>query len=381
METSLGKKPYKFVPFNQTKRSETVVHNKFVSGTFSGKFKITIKTLTPIHISASIKNIENKELINKFIRTDGKIVIPGSSLKGMIRSIFEAISSCTPSLPNNTKALESALPNKKEDKCDDSKNLCPSCSVFGMAHESVGYKSKIVFSQFNLKNQRPDSFENIKLPAFKAPFSDYPRYKENYNPTNKPKCFMNVPKGYGNERIYYADLLDNEEKYDTFTKSEYFKLIEGNYDRSIKFRGRKFYLHNIDGWKNLIVQNKGKFEKYEMIKKGQEFNGFITFENLSEEELSILALVFSFGSGDNFKYKLGYAKPAYFGSVDINVDEIINGRFNKINMDSELLQKLADNYKNQVPKETKYSINKLAEILSTLDMGKSWEDNNGYKVY
>ena len=387
METSLGSKPYKFVPLTNTieRNSCNNYLGENYNNLYSGKFKISIKCLTPVHIGQGTVHIgqgtvhiDKIGVINDFMRKNGEIVIPGSSFKGMLRSIYEAASlSCSPKLPNNCKKLKNALPNNDLNMCSDINNLCPTCSVFGFVNGSNAKKSKLRFSEFTLINGNNDSLELKKIPPLQSPFKDYPKF----NPINMPNCFNSKTKNYGNERLYYADLLNNEEEYNNLTKDKYLKLISGNNNRTLKFRGRKFYLHNVQH------QEEGNNSiRFETVKKGSIFKGELFFDGLTEREMSILAYVLSFGTNDNFKYKIGYGKPAYFGSIEINVDEISTklypeNNIDKNNIDKNKLTLLADNYKNNASEDLKVSLNKLSCILSNLELGKSWPNVNGHKVY
>lgn len=366
METLLGQKPYKFIPLNKNIVRDGAKNQNL----YSGKFEISIKTLTPIHIGQGTVHIEEGKVIHDFMRKNGEIVIPGSSFKGMIRSIFEAASeSCSPSLPNNNKDLEKGLPNETIDICSKIDNLCPTCSVFGIVNSAQCKKSKLRFSEFVLVDSAKDKIKNYSLPRMESPFKDYPKINNMHSFRNK--------KGYGNERLYYADLLENEEDYDNFDKDTYYRMIQNNEHRSIKFRGRKFYLHNI----NNQEQSKNDSEKFEMVEKDNIFKGQLIFEGLTRYEMSILAYILSFGTNDDFKYKIGYGKPAYFGSIKINVDSIHKYHLCTQEISEEILTNLADEYFSNASDNLKEILEKLKLILSNLTLGNSWPVTGGIKSY
>lgn len=372
-ETSLGKKPYKFVPLTESiEREKFTHHNEYSKNTFSGKIDITIKTLTPIHIGQGTYEIKGGKAVKSFIKRNGKLVIPGSSIKGMLRSIYEAITpSCTPKLPNSFRPLEAALPNKKEDVCTGGdEQLCPSCSVFGTTNGVFGYKCKLRISEFNIYSILKNNTEDISLPNFQQPFKPYPN-------NNKLKIFVDYynkkgKRDYGNERLYYADFFGkNEGKYDGFTKGEYFRKVEEQgIHRPIKFRGRKFYLHNVN------YQEQGNSKGcilYEMVKKDVEFNGSINFENLTERELS--ALCVALGIGSSYKFKIGYGKPAYFGSIEIKVNNVVDYKqryTGKSTISMELLEEMANKYKYGCNSDIKVALEKLEDILSNTASGPKW---------
>ena len=379
METMLGKKPYKFVPFNkEISRTNPIRHNgENNKKAYSGKLKITIETFTPIHIGQGSYSFDKAGVIVNFIRRNNRITIPGSSFKGMLRSVYEAFSeSCTPALPNKCKELENAFPNHHIDMCDDKNNLCPTCSVFGMVNGHNSYKSKLRFGDFTLEDDEKTSIQFIKMPALKAPFTTYPEFDDN----NRPHCFTPKTTGYGNERLYYADLLDSEEAYDNFKKADYFSMINGNTQRNIKFRGRKFYLHNDDETKQMRNNDKNA-KRYEMVSVGKKFTGEIIFQDLSQKELAILALSLSLADEDNFKYKIGYGKPAYYGSIKITIDNVINSRYNKDSISLQSLKEFANDYKNNASENLKISIEKLSKILTNTKLGPEWTAIDGNRCY
>ena len=385
METSLGSKPYKFVPLIGRVDIQTSINQdgSKLDKLYSGRLKIDIKVLTPVHIGQGNCRVENNKLVMNFMRRNERIVIPGSSIKGLIRSIYESISeSCSPMLPNHYMPLAVALPNKRQNTCKEIKRLCPTCSVFGMISSQGGYKSKLRFSEFKLTSEEKKSLMLENLPKLETPFKSYPE------PTTI-KCFntgQEKRKGkaiYGNERLYYADLGLEEEEYNQLTKMDYYKLInEYGENRNIKFRGRKFYLHNLRET-SLEKEDSKNDIQYEMVKVGSSFSGDINFELLTEKELAILSL--ALGVGQAYKYKIGYAKPAYYGSIELEVKEVKDSvtRYGmSSNLSLDVLKGMANKYKEQANSEVKIAINKLEEILTARVVGPAWEKSQmGNKTY
>lgn len=150
-------KPYDFVPFLKCE----VYKEK---GELEGEIPLRIRTLTPVHIFSGRYNVkDNKTIYKTFIRTNGEIIIPGTSFKGCIRSIAEAISySC---LSPSVKLDKRRLVVKKHDK--DKK--CIICDMFG----SMGFKSKIQISDFIKKSGKMDI---IPLPPSYSPNPNSPYY-------------------------------------------------------------------------------------------------------------------------------------------------------------------------------------------------------------
>ena len=93
-QTFLKDKPYEFVPLLRECRKEKYFgHHVIEEDTYAGKLKLKLTTLSPLHIGGGDRDYdENGNVIVKQMCRNGKAVIPGSSLKGAVRSIAEAVS-------------------------------------------------------------------------------------------------------------------------------------------------------------------------------------------------------------------------------------------------------------------------------------------------
>ena len=86
--------------FCQTPVSYTHLDVYKRQGTYSGSIELEIETLTPLFIRGPLKKSDNDSWKTKTARhryqsyqgTDGRPVIPGSSIRGMLRTIVEVIS-------------------------------------------------------------------------------------------------------------------------------------------------------------------------------------------------------------------------------------------------------------------------------------------------
>lgn len=130
------------LPDNVTRKSPTghhCYHNNHISGQIIG----TIKALSPIHIGSGIidlaENIgitdQSVTLIKTAVRRGNNVVIPGSSLKGTIRSVAEAITkSCVCKVDRERVHLP-----RRYKECDRKNNLCVVCRMFG----ALGFQGNI----------------------------------------------------------------------------------------------------------------------------------------------------------------------------------------------------------------------------------------------
>ena len=84
-----GRAPYNFVPLNEEiVGAESVLElnfNRYHKDRFSGYIDFELETVTPLYIRRESESSE-------FFSIDGKVKIPGSSMRGMIRTIIEIIS-------------------------------------------------------------------------------------------------------------------------------------------------------------------------------------------------------------------------------------------------------------------------------------------------
>jgi CRISPR/Cas system CSM-associated protein Csm3 (group 7 of RAMP superfamily) len=168
-------------------------------------------------------------------------LIPGTSLKGVIRSVAEAASNSCFTLPNRLcyemQTLEYSLP-KGFYTCKDPANLCPACRLFGMLNKGEVFAGNVsVHDALASTSQTPDY---ITLAILSAP---KPRHKSFYskNP-NEP------------------DLTP---------------------------RGRKFYYHRPKG---VLAreQKDGQNKTVKAVKPKTEFCFEVEYSNLTQQDLDLL---------------------------------------------------------------------------------------------
>ena len=131
-------KPFAFVPLpKRVNRRKPIGHDQYRDGHISGQIHGTIEALSPIHIGSGIIDIgQDVELIKTAVRTGGNIVIPGSSIKGAIRSVAEAISeSCVCKVSSRVRG---AVP-REFSECRRKEYLCVACRMFG----AMGFQGNI----------------------------------------------------------------------------------------------------------------------------------------------------------------------------------------------------------------------------------------------
>lgn len=139
---------YKFVPFPGR------VDSFRKEGNLTGRIKLKITTLAPLFISSGYEDSTGDQLFRSFEQLDNKPVIPGSSLKGAIRTISEAVSySCVTVEQQNRHLLPFVIPQ-------DCKCIC--CKTYG----KMGWKSSVELGDFRLEQ---GDYEIIHIPRMMSP--------------------------------------------------------------------------------------------------------------------------------------------------------------------------------------------------------------------
>ncbi|GAB4304463.1 MAG: RAMP superfamily CRISPR-associated protein [Oscillatoriaceae cyanobacterium] len=268
-------KPYALVslPRQAPRRGSPAGQERFLSDRLTGKLHLRLTVKTTAFIASGVvamgsdlssSKTKNLPLIKTAVERDNRLIIPGSSLKGVVRSAYEAI---TQSCLCKTQADKNKIPdgyrecnNKKDHKKDSKKdNLCPACQVFG----ALNWQGLIHF---------PDAaaveadFKVGFMPSLKQPSKDFPGY-----------------------------------------------YING------KVAGRKFYYHAIR------AVDKGQQQGIEVQQAGGEFvfGTRLRYMNLTPAELGTLLIILGQDkSHPAIALKVGGGKPVGMGTMTVEVTEI-----------------------------------------------------------
>lgn len=365
----LREAPYEFVPLlEQCKRKACSSHAVEVKDTCTGRLELKIHVESMLHIGSMQQDYDqNGNVIKKQMRRNGKIIIPGSSLKGSVRSIAEAVShSCAVKVPNGWENLKCLLPVQNRESCSNPKRLCITCSMFGMAKNAAGYKGKLQFGEFVLEQ---GGVVRKKLPPLKSPFRDYPECIKGKKgdqelkklPDYDVRKILQMKSGYGNERLYYCRACETE-NCQNCTKYDYFQAVKAAGPKRNKgFRGRKFYSTAREDNR----EEDSRFGEYfEMIKPGSILKGELWFQNLEEEEGKLLA--YALNLGRHFTLKLGYGKPLGCGKIWIELAGIddMGDRYSKEKkLKKEEVEKWAQEYRESCPADIKEVIREFERIM------------------
>ena len=137
-------------------------HLKETPGLHSGLLRITLTALRPLHVGTGDlvppalldprpDNPRSYPLIAPFMREENRYIIPGSSLKGTVRSLFEAMTfSCMATAGSRPPRR---APGDDLVRCGTGRaarnSFCPACRVFG----GLGYMGRVFFDQAETAGQ------------------------------------------------------------------------------------------------------------------------------------------------------------------------------------------------------------------------------------
>jgi len=265
-------------------------------------------------------------------------VIPGSSIRGMIRSAYEALTdSCLSTIDLENKMIDGRQVGDVIGHfapCKDSTQLCDACNLFGMVGENDKRKYK---TDTGLKNK-------LNTVASRVMFRD-------------ATTSLDLRDWHEEPMILAILEQPNPSQAEAYYKGSVYP-VNG-------IKGRKFYWHSDDP--NIRKQNDPNNLNLTVIaravKAGCMFTFDIAFENLTDIELAKLIWIISIGGktssneGSTHGFKLGRGKPISFGSVGISIDYDKSGVFvldESLNIfcDSSMLAKLPRGAEYLRPKAT-----------------------------
>jgi CRISPR/Cas system CSM-associated protein Csm3 (group 7 of RAMP superfamily) len=339
--------PYDFVPIVEDKQphsSKPAGHDK-VSGK-SGLIECTITTLKPIFIPLPMDDKERqrqglRELVGHdrrgkpqyhntyiFNTVAGVPVIPGSSLKGVIRSVAEAAAnSCVTFFEKDRNKnyrrykYEYSLPDGFY-PCTNVDKLCITCRLFGFQSPEKPFQGKV-----NIYDAKARS-------------------------------------GYKNhDRVTLTELLEPKPHHDAF-----YALSLG----SNRIAGRKFYFHHKQN-ADILRSTQGPSHLNSTVNpiKNAVFDFKVSFTNLTDDEYKLLlySLFLEEEAAEEeagVRHKIGYGKPAGLGSVRIKAENLnlfdIENRYKKFTAENSK-KKSGEELRDHIATQTKiYRDDKSANL-------------------
>lgn len=149
-------KPYELVPFPRKSPplKHPVGHDRYRQDRWHGKLELRLIVKTGVHVSTGIVVMgadvgDRVPLVKTMVLNPRQqLAIPGSSLKGVVRSVYEAITNST--LAVVTNKYRSKIP-KPRLPCKEKEELCPASLVFG----AIDWQGLVYFADATCERQQP----------------------------------------------------------------------------------------------------------------------------------------------------------------------------------------------------------------------------------
>ena len=166
-------KPYELISFPKERppKNPPAGHHQYLGDRVHGTLFLTLKVQTTLHVSTGVvvmgSDIGSRvPLIKTMVQNiDQKLSIQGSSLKGCIRSAYEAITNST--LAVITSRYRDKIPQERL-PCKNKQELCPASQVFG----ALDWQGLIEFSDAKCQNT---GFATGFMPSLYRPRPDQRR--------------------------------------------------------------------------------------------------------------------------------------------------------------------------------------------------------------
>ena len=162
-------KPYKLVSFPKERPNlqRPFGHHKYDKNRLHGTLFLTLTVQTPLHVSTGIvvmgSDITTRvPLIKTMVQgIEQQLLIQGSSLKGCIRSVYEAITNSTLAVITGKREYKDKIPSERL-PCKNKEKLCPASRVFG----AMDWQGLIEFSDAKCENA---DFSTGFMPSLYSP--------------------------------------------------------------------------------------------------------------------------------------------------------------------------------------------------------------------
>jgi CRISPR/Cas system CSM-associated protein Csm3 (group 7 of RAMP superfamily) len=139
-------------------------HDRKVEGAWFGALEIELLCDQPVHVGSGFKTEEAGKVVRRTARDGDRLLIPGSTLKGVLRSRFEAITrSCAGDPPNeHARIVSRSYPDVQrgrlapgvrqlpvfENACGHKDQICPACALFGFQTGNATLRGRVSVADF-----------------------------------------------------------------------------------------------------------------------------------------------------------------------------------------------------------------------------------------
>lgn len=261
-------KPYCFVslPKHPPDRDKPIGHQRLRDDRFHGSLTLQLTVQTTSFVASGVVAMgsdlssqrRNIPLIKLAVQRGNQLVIPGSSLKGVIRSTYEAITrSCLCKTDANKKNIPKGYQECK--RKNQSLKICPACQVFG----AMEWQGLVSFEDALVEETQSNQIDVGFMPSLYGPRQKAPIYYKNNN----------------------------------------------------QIVGRKFYYHA----KEAVEKEKSQGTPIHKIAEQSTLKTQIHFRNLSQAQLGTLFIVLGQDEKYPFALKFGGGKPVGMGIMTTDV--------------------------------------------------------------
>lgn len=183
-------KPYEFVPL-PTGRIPTTPpagHHRYRQDSYTGVLTAQIVARSPVHVASGLLEPTSDRtypLVKGHFRTKGKLAIPGTSLKGCIRAIAEAISRSAVQVTRSRDLPRDYQPSRSPEQLDAAQR------IFG----ALGYQGMVYFADAELAEGRAVIVPSVQL--FRPRAEAHDTYFDGRQPRGR-KFYMHGSLAHGN---------------------------------------------------------------------------------------------------------------------------------------------------------------------------------------
>ncbi|MEW6296067.1 MAG: RAMP superfamily CRISPR-associated protein [Candidatus Diapherotrites archaeon] len=300
--------PYRLVPVRLTtrdypKRQAPNTHERFTGK--NGILHCTLENLTLLFIP---DHHNNSQFCHRKMEDGERLIIPGSSLKGMLRSLAELVGGgCFSTCPDERKKQKKGVPlyclklPQEYKPCQEARNLCVTCRIFGMMEREE--QSRVHQGQVNISDA-----------VIKEPLDTWQ--------TQECQALLEGPKP--THTAFYTTPTTG--KADGLARKMYFHQPRGRHSV-------------LEVPPDIPQKHKDKIRTINALKPGHKFDFQVSFANLQEEELGLLVYVLALENSEQdqrtkkigdegptlhgpMRHKLGLGKPLGMGSCAITVNRL-----------------------------------------------------------
>ncbi len=135
--------PYRFVPTRETVHRRPPITDERFRG-LSGSVTCTLTNLTLLLVAGGERGQQ------QFLQRDNRPFLPGSSLKGMLRSLAEIIGG-------------GCFVTSRDNHCTDPASLCVACRMFGMLHSGSVHKGQVSPGDGLFQDEQQTRRKNVEI--------------------------------------------------------------------------------------------------------------------------------------------------------------------------------------------------------------------------